>query len=233
MKKLIVVAASFLMAWLAGAQTATNPTEETPQSHGSSGIVLPELQLRGSLSTMFAALVKEAGLSGGVATSNKGCFHGPEGSIFVSAGTSFDKAVAQVAMTRAASQWQLRDGVANLLPGGGAPPLLQVQVRSFTWDKATPVREVLDRLRQLPEVAEEASKLGLREAPLQGGASTICIRGDCSEKPKAETMLETDEGVSLFTVLNRVVQAHRGTVWNYSEYRCDNGTLFSLSVLSE
>lgn len=233
MKKLIVVAASFLMVCPVWAQTINPTTVGTSQSPDPSVILLPDLQLRGSVSTMFATLVKEAGLSGGIATSNEGCSDGPKSSILVSAGTSFDQAVAQVTRARAASQWKLRDGVANLLPGGFAPPLLQVQVRSFTWDKAAPVREVLDRLRQLPEVTEGASKLGLREAPLEGGSSTICIRGDCSEKPKPQTTLETEEGVALFTVLNRVVQAHSGAVWSYSEYRCDNGTLFSLGVLSE
>jgi signal transduction histidine kinase len=46
-------------------------------------------------------------------------------------------------------------------------------------------------------------------------------------------VLETDEGETLLTLLNRIVQAHRGSVWSYSEYRCGKGTLFSLDVLAE
>jgi hypothetical protein len=232
MKKYVVIAALSFSAWSAKAQINTAPVPDNSLPAGPSNIVLPELQLRGTLPTMFAALVKEAGLSGGIATSNVGCSR-PESSLHVSAGTTFDRAVARVTKTGPASQWELRDGVANLWPGEAVPPLLQVPVRSFTWDKAAPVREVLDRLRQLPEVVEEASKLGLREAPLQGGASSICIRGDCGEKRTIQAMVQTEEGVSLYMVLNRVVQAHSGAVWNYSDYRCNNVTLFSLGVVSE
>jgi hypothetical protein len=233
MNKLVVVAALFHMVCSAGAQTTSPTTAGVPLSPKSSSATLSELQLRGSAPTMFATLVREVGLSGGVATSNEGCSRGAEGTVSVPAGTSFEKAVTQIAKLRTASKWQLDDGVANFFPAGGVPPLLEVQIRSFSWDRATPVREVLDRLRQLPEVIQEASKIGLREAPIEGGSSTICIRGDCSEKTKPATMPETEESVSLLTVLNRLVRAHNGAVWDYSEYRCDNGSLFSLSVLSE
>ncbi len=234
MEKLVAFAASVLMAWSTTAQTTANPTNaEAPQSQKPASVLLPELQLCGSVPTMFAMLVNQAGLSGGVATSNEGCSDGQEGTVSVPAGTNFDKAVAQVAKLRAPSKWQVRNGVANFFPGGIVPPLLLVHIRNFAWDKSTPIREVLGRLRQLPELTEEASKLGLREAPIEGGASTICIRGDCSETSKPEKIPETEEAVSLLTVLNRVVQAHNGAVWSYSEYPCDNGTLFSLNVIAE
>ncbi len=93
--------------------------------------------------------------------------------------------------------------------------------------------EVIARLRHSPEVSEEASRLGLKEAPFEGGASVICLRGDCSEKPKPAPMLETDEGATLLTILNRIVEAHNGSVWSYSEYRCGADTLFSVEVLAE
>jgi hypothetical protein len=64
MTKLITATLS-LIVWFAGAQTTPNASAQAPVSSTSSAVVLPGLQLRGSAPTMFATLVKEAGLSGG------------------------------------------------------------------------------------------------------------------------------------------------------------------------
>lgn len=63
--------------------------------------------------------------------------------------------------------------------------------------------------------------------------SAICIRGNCTEKPKPVPVLETEEGATLLTVLNRIVEAHSRSVWSYSEYHCGKDTLFSLEVLAD
>ncbi len=131
------------------------------------------------------------------------------------------------------SRWHLQNGVVNLLPAGGLPALLQVRIRRFEWDPEAPLREVLDRLRQLPEVSEGARKLGLQEAPLEGGAISICIGSNCDRTPRQVKELELEEDATLLAVLNRIVQAHGHAAWSYSEYHCNKGTLFSLSVLGE
>lgn len=215
-------------------------TNDTPVTAGDPAgqrnpprVIVSELQLRGTVPAMFASLVQEAGLAGGVAVANQDCSHGQEGAISVPAGTSFDTALGQVVKNKAMSEAQPRDGVSNLLPAGGPPPLLLVHIRRFEWDRAAPVIEVINRLRQLPEVSEEILRLGLSEAPIEGGMSAICIQDDCGQKPKRLPMLEAEEGETLLTLLNRIVQAHRGSVWSYSEYRCGKGTLFSLDVLAE
>jgi len=234
MSNYILASTVCLLVAVAGAQTNASPTAaESLGQENPSRVLVPELQLRGTVPVMFAALVREVGLSGGVAISNRDCSHGPEGSISIPAGTSFDAALGQVVKSKAMSQGRLRDGVANLLPSGPGPPLLQVRIRRFEWDRTTPVREVIDRLRQLPEVSEEASKLGLKEAPIEGGMSAICIGGDCSQKPRPVPVLETEEGATLLTLLNRIVKAHSRAVWSYSEYYCDEKTLFSLDVLAD
>ncbi len=230
MKKLILSSALFLVACLADAQISPTATVQAPVSSVSSS---SELQLRGSAPTMFATVVKRAGLSGGVLVSNNGCSHPPEKVLSLPAGIKFENAVARIANLGPKSKWSVQDGVADFLLDGVVSPLLQVQIESFTWDKATPFRVVLGRVRQLPEVIEAASKLGLREAPYGGGASAICVRGGCGEKAQPESVIETEKNVPLLTLLNRVAQAHNGAVWDYSEFHCDKGTLFSLSVLAE
>ena len=231
MKKLIVPAALLLIAWLAGAQTTPNANEQASVSSASSSVVLPELQLRGSAPTMFATLVKEAGFSGGVAASNRGCLQPPEEAVSIAAGTNFENAVAIVARFGSRSKWNVRRGVALFLPDGYVPPLLEVQIQSFTWDKNMPLREVLARIRQLPQVTEAAAKLGLSEAPFEGGATRVCIR-NCREEVSPQMVVETERNVQLLAVLNRVAQAHKA-VWDYSEFRCERGTLFSFGVLAE
>jgi hypothetical protein len=230
MKELIVPVALSLFAWLADAQNAPNATAQSPVSSTSSAVVLPKLELRGSPETMFAELVMEAGLSGGVAVSNRECSHPSKKAVSIPAGGNFENAVAQVAKFGRRSEWNVEDGVANFFPSGVVPPLLQVQIPSFTWDKATPVKEVLGRINHLPEVTESASKLGLTEAPFEGAATTICLRGDCGEKVQPEAVLETEENVPLLVLLNRVVRAHKGAVWNYSEFHCGKDILYSFSV---
>lgn len=231
MTKLIPAALS-LMVWLAGAQTIPNASAQAPVSSSSSA-VLPELQLRGSAPTIFATLVKDAGLSGGVAGSNQGCSRPPARAVDVPAGTNLETAIALVAKLGPKSKWNVQRGVVVFLPDGVVPPLLEVQIRSFTWDKSMPLRGVLDRIRQLPEVTAAAAKLGLAEAPFEGGASPICLRGSCGEKAQPQMLIETEQNVPLLALLNRVAQAHSGAVWDYSEFHCDSGTLFSLSVLAE
>ncbi len=234
MSRCMRTAAFCLLVTVAGAQSNAdaNPSDN-PSGVRPFNITLPQLELRGTTPTMFAALVRESGLSGGVAISNQECSQGPEFSVSVAAGTTLDKALGQVAKSGTTSKWQVRDGIANLLPIGFVPPLLQVQIRRFEWHRAAPMREALERLRQLPEVSAEALKLDLKEAPFEGGTSSLCIRGDCSQKPKPEQALEMEQDATLLTVLNQIARAHPGSIWNYSEYRCEQNSLFSLSVLAE
>lgn len=234
MKNIAVIAALVLVAGPVGAQSAPTRSPQ-PIPAKPPGVALPELNLRGSAPTMFAELVRQAGLSGGVAASNDECSPSPERTVSIPPGTNFESALTQLAKLGRGSSWQVEGRVANFFPGGLIPQLLRAQISSFTWDRTTPFKEVLSRLRQLPEVTEAASKLGLSEAPFEGGGGPICLRGDCSQKtpPKAAEGIEIEQEVPLITVLNRVAQAHNGAVWNYSEFQCSNGRFFSLSVLAE
>jgi hypothetical protein len=108
-----------------------------------------------------------------------------------------------------------------------------VEIRAFSWDDAAPFNEIVGRLRQLPEVTAAASKLGLREAPFWGGSSATCIRGDCSGKPRREAPVKTEQNVPLLVVLNRIAKARNGSVWGYMEYQCEEGAIFSLTVVAE
>ncbi len=98
MRKYVLASVFFLLAEVAGAQTKASPTlADNPGKQNTSHAILPELKLSGTVPAVFATLVREAGLSGGVATRNPDCSHGPEISISVPAGTSFEKVLRQIA----------------------------------------------------------------------------------------------------------------------------------------
>jgi hypothetical protein len=217
----LILAPLILFARFSGAQIMPG---------SGAAVTLPELQLRGSPATMFAMLVHEAGLSGGVVSSNQGCSRPPARTVNIKAGTEFENAIALVAKFGSKPKWIVQDGVAVFLPDGMVPPLLQVQIQSFTLDKTEPFSELLDRIRQLPEVTEAARKFGLTEAPFEGGPSTICLRGNCGGETQIQPIVQTEQSLSVFSLLNRVAKAHK-SVWDYSEFRCERGMLFSFSVL--
>lgn len=234
MNSYVLASAMCLLATVAGAQTSASAVAAGSLGRaGSLRVTNAELQLRGTVPVMFATLATQFGMSGGVAVTRQDCSHGPVGLVTVPAGSSQDTALGQIAKSDAAVKWESRDGVVDLFPAGDAPTLLQVRIGRFEWNRTAPVRETLDRLRQLPEVSREVSRLGLKEAPIEGGMSAICVAGDCSQKPKPMPKLETEAGATLLTLLNRVVQAHSGSVWSYTEYHCGKDTLFSLEVLAE
>jgi len=229
MARWFFVAPFFLLVATAGAQTDPHsPVATKTGSAPALSVLHPELELQGTTPAVFATLIREAGFSGGIAISNEQCSRGAESSISIPAGTRFDIALGQFASSTTMFEWQLRDGVVNLFPAGSIPALLKVQIHRFEWDRAAPVSEIIARLRRLPEVSEETLKLGLEEAPIEGGANAICIRGDCRNKSQLESKIEVEKGATLLTLLNRIVWAHSGSVWIYSEYHCDKGKLFSL-----
>jgi hypothetical protein len=230
------ILASAFCALVSVAAAQTNPSSTTVDvsaQHDRTSAIVSELTLRGTVPTMFATLVTEASVSGGVATVNPDCSRGPESFISLPGGTSFEAALRQLAEGRSMSESPLKDGLANLFPSSGVPILLRIRINRFEWYSTTPVRETVARLSHLPDVSEKALRLGFTEAPFEGSASTICFRGECIAKQEPAPVLERSEGATLLAVLNRVVQAHPRSVWSYSEYRCDEKTLFSLDILAE
>ena len=235
MRKSILLAAWCVIAVSVHSQVSNtaNGTIDNSTHFDPSRVTLPELTLRGSVPVTFATLLRTAGISGGVATSYSGCSEGPDIPVSISAGTKLDNALSQVAANGHKAEWQLRDGVANLLPSGSPPPLLLLRVSRFEWDSTKPPAESIGQLVQAADVSRGASELRLRQTAFEGGASAVCARGDCTKKTKSQGLLHAEEDATVLTLLNHIVKSHPGAVWNYSEYRCADVTEFSLTVLAE
>lgn len=220
------------LAWAQEPETSIQTTHEQSPVE-LSRIVIPALTLQGTTPLMFAKLLKTAGISGGVATSHEQCSRGRNESVSIPDGTRLDAALELVVATEPSGIWQVFNGVTNLLPRNGAQALLQVRVASFEWDRAAPIRESIDRLKREPELVERASQLGLKEAPFEGGGSSVCIGSDCAKTVRSQVDLEVDKDKTLLMLLNIIVATHNGAVWDYAEFQCGTGTVYSLTTVSE
>lgn len=223
----------FLLVPLAAGQvnSATSPS-------GTPGKLQPfEIALTGSalerrtLENVTEVLTK-SGISGGVVVLSQDCSHGPVRHVSIAEGSTLGRALDAIVSADGQSQWEVRDGIVNVLPLGPIPQFLQVSIRSFEWDKTASPWEAVGRLQQVAEVRQRIGELGLHEAPGEGGARALCIR-DCDEQPKSQPIFQVEKDVTLLTLLNRIVRAHNGAIWSYSEYRCKGGTEFKLVIVAE
>ena len=208
------------------------PQEPAAQVEASA-IVLPNMTLQGTTVETFTEIVMQAGMSGGIVRVLDGCNRGSQKPLQISEGTTLKQALDAVAANETSTGWQVRDGVINMLPAGASiPPLLQVRIRNFRWDKTASVRETISRLRNAKEVTTKARQLGLREANFEGSASAICIR-NCSTSPKNQPDLVMEPESTLLTLLNHVIQSHDRSVWSYSENHCGSENVFMLERIAE
>jgi hypothetical protein len=232
MMKHLLLSAICLYALQSGAQTVSPSVEANEALQAKATMTaLPELNLKGTTLATFMNVIRAGGTSGGIARVLDDCTHGPEKILMIPAGTTLSRALDGVA-AEARSEWRVIDGVVDMLPGGAVPPLLEVRIHSFTWDKNASALESVARLAGSPEVIEKARQLGLEIGPYEHSASAVCIR-NCSPEPKAEQSLQEEDNSTLLTLLNRIVQAHKGAVWAYSEHHCGEVTLFRLETVAE
>lgn len=203
---------------LSGGSTSLEPNK----------IVLPKLAVKHPTPAIFSSVIAKAEVSGGVVAVRDSCAQDAEKTVSIAEGTPLSEALDQIALADGSSRWEVRDGVVNLLPLSDLPSLLQVQIKSFSWDKSASVQEVVAQLRVRPEILERAGSLGLREMPHEGGVGTICIR-DCGKSEKTPD-IQVEQNVTLMTILNTIARAHKQAVWIYSEYHCNGGTRFRLEA---
>src|SRR5260370_18086273 len=99
-----------------------------------SAVLLPSIELKGTTIAMFATLMQTTGLSGGIATAQRDCTHGHEGTFSLPAGTSLAEALNVIASDEGLT-WQINDNVINMGPSAALPSLLDMYVSSFYWDR--------------------------------------------------------------------------------------------------
>lgn len=208
-----------------------NNAPNAPSNGDLAVVASPGLNLDGIPLEIFTQTVLASGASGGIATSHSGCSHGPKQSLVLNEGTTLGNALDEIG-TVTHSRWQFRDGVVNMFPAAGIPPLLETRIRSFQWDKTVSARETLARLLALEEVSQRARELGLTPGVYHGASSAICII-NCTTKAKPEPVVRAEKDTTLLLILNHIAAAHNRVIWSYSEYHCDSGAKYTLRVSAE
>ena len=209
-----------------------NSTTTTVPAVAPSAVVLRELTVEGNMIIVFTTVIRDQGLSGGIVYKDQGCSYGQKRTFSINAGTTLQQALDHLAQTGEHFQWNITEGVVNMMPDGEIPPLLLMPVNTFTWDKTATARESIGRLLSLSGLKEKAAQLGLKPGIAEGGASAVCIR-NCSKEVKPEPILQVESNTKLISILDRIVSAHPGTVWAYSEHHCKDETNFGLYLVTE
>lgn len=108
-------------------------------------------------------------------------------------------------------QWQMQDGVINLLPVAGEPALLGIRINEFRAQEATSAREALGKLLALSEVRE-----GMDGLHLKPGVALI----DSWASPNPPAFSVHCKGVTLRQALNAIALSQGSAIWDYVEIHC-------------
>lgn len=122
-------------------------------------------------------------------------------------------------------KWQIENGVVNLLPVQGEPPLLKLYINQFK--VKADLSRALDQLLALREVREGAARLGLRQ-------NTMTLLVGPSPIGGKSSAIEVDvRNVNLREALNALVKAHGRAIWRYRDYHCNGDNEFSVDFLAQ
>lgn len=125
-------------------------------------------------------------------------------------------ALSQVLETLVATdpryRWQMQNGVVNLLPATGEPPLLRIRINEFDVKDIASAREALAALLALPEV-----KQGMRDLNLKPGIAIITG----SSQPNPPKASVSQRGGTLRQALNAIARAQERAIWEYIERHCE------------
>ena len=105
-------------------------------------------------------------------------------------------------------RWEVQDGVINLLPTAGEPPLLKTQLSEFRIESNSSLT-ALSQLKTKPQIRGAMQDLGLQE-----GITLI------SYSPLPTAFSVQFKGGTLRQALNAIAVAHGTDVWDYQEIRC-------------
>lgn len=178
---------------------------------------------------IFLYLLRGTGLRGGF-VEIAACSDFPKGRLQIKPGLTIRQAMDALVAANPSYEWELKDGVVNLMPQGGAP-LLHTRIAKFQIDATDRETEAIfqDMLR-FPEVRESEASLGLQQGMSGGGLSG----GKVNPFPKEPVPIHIDlHNLSLLTAFNKIVQASPKGVWIYHETDCNGAKTFTVEVASD
>jgi len=156
----------------------------------------------------------------------------PKGRLQIKQGLTVQQAMDALVAANPGYQWELKGGVVNLVPRGGAP-LLDTRIAKFQMDATGLTMEaVLQDLVRLPEVREREAALGLKggiHAGLGGGGAAL----ERYPVPRQPVPVRFNlEDLSLQEAFNKIVEASPEGVWIYRETNCNGAKTYIVEMMS-
>jgi hypothetical protein len=127
-------------------------------------------------------------------------------------------------------EWRATDGVVNVAPASGFPPLVRTPVQQFHSKDTSTLSAAASLLIAQPDVREAMSRLGFREAPdeIEVGLSAVPKHGTPTA-PTERPFAVRCRSCKVYDVLNALVRAKAHGVWVYEERRCGGIKTFRIA----
>jgi hypothetical protein len=220
----VLIASGFMPATqrLAGAQAGEQQPDEIRINH--------DVQVEDwRVLDIFSYLLRGTGLHGGFVEIAV-CRDLPKGRLHIEPGFTVRQAMDALVAANPGYQWELKDGVVNLMPKGSAP-LLDTRIAKFQMeatDRELPI--FFQDLLRLPVVQAREAALGVKEGPGQVGLSG----GQEHPVPRQPVPIQINvQNLSLQDAFNKIVQASPKGVWIYHETDCNGAKTFIVEVASD
>lgn len=175
---------------------------------------------------IFLDVLRGTGLHAGF-VEIAGCSDLPKGGLQIKQGVTVGQAMDALVAANPGYQWELRDGVVNLMSQGGAP-LLNTRIGKFQMEATDRELSIFfQNLMRLPEVQERETALGLAPGVGQGGPPSgnqirpapIAIRIDV-------------QNLTIQDAFNKIVQTSPKGGWFYYETDCNGTKTFTVLATS-
>lgn len=125
-------------------------------------------------------------------------------------------------------QWNIEDGVVNLVPVAGEPVLLNLQLKEFNVGNAKTLNEATIQLLAKPEVQKQIADLKLNT-----GLSVKVgpVQSSKIKPPKMTPINIESKNITVRQALNAIVRSHGRAVWEYKETHWKDHHGFSIEFL--
>ena len=173
----------------------------------------------------FQKLLLTADVPGGQMMT-QGCDAGWTGAVVRLQGKTLGDVLAHLARADSQYRWTIDDGVVNLVPAKGVPPLLEAHIKVFDSKETGDIVSAGGLLVALPDVRRAAASLGLTQALVSDGLGAIPPGPLPIKKPLGIHLRD----VTLIDALNAIVRTNRRGVWAYSETHCNGASLFQVTL---
>jgi len=174
-------------------------------------------------------VLRGTGVPGGFAEI-AGCSDLPKGSLNLKQGTTVLEAMDALVAANPSYQWQLKDGVVDLIPWAGVP-LLDLTIARFQMDATDDeIPIVFQNLLRQPEVRVRETQLGLKPALRQGGPGVV----DEQPVPRRPASIHIHLlNLSLRGAFNKIVRTSSNVIWMYREIDCNGNRTYTVEVTSD